>query len=364
MNIIHGDSRLELDKLPDNYFHAGIMDAPYGLTSISKRFSSTKAKPAKFQKDGLYQRLSRGFMGTEWDGTGIEKDPEFWKKVYRVLRPGAYLAVFGGSRTMHRMVCAIEDAGFQIRDELIWFYGQSNPKSFNIEKAIIREYGKDSPLIDEWKGYGTTLKPCHEPICLAKKPISESSIIKNLQKWGTGALNINAGRVPCDPYSINRLEVWSMFGEAKNPGYTEEINAAGKWPSNVITDGSEAVFSVLGKATNYFYTAKPTIYEKNIGVEEMRNKARYRIQKGGVFQDIDKETGNFHPTVKPVALMQWLVALLTRPGDQIIDAFLGSGTTLVAAKNLGRDGTGIEAVKGYYQIAVARTNATQPGLLL
>jgi DNA modification methylase len=123
INLYNGDSRDILKTLEENSIDSCVTDAPYGLTSIVKRFGKENSAPAKEGIDGRFQRLSKGFMGQEWDGSGIEKDPEFWREVYRVVKPGAHLLSFGGTRTYHRIACAIEDAGFEIRDTLMWVYG-------------------------------------------------------------------------------------------------------------------------------------------------------------------------------------------------------------------------------------------------
>lgn len=136
--IINGDSLVVLDTFPDNYFDACITDPPYGLTTITKRFGKSNSKPATTKNnDGSFARLSKGFMGKEWDGSGIEYNVAFWEKVYAKLKPGAYLLAFGGSRTFHRIACAIEDAGFEIRDTIMWLYGSGFPKSMNISKGRI-----------------------------------------------------------------------------------------------------------------------------------------------------------------------------------------------------------------------------------
>lgn len=357
MNIIFGKSEVELDKLEPNSIGACITDAPYGLTSIIKRFSKENSAS---NKEGVYKRLSKGFMGQTWDGSGIERDPIFWAKVLRILKPGGYLICIGHPRTHHRTVCAIEDAGFEIRDEIAWVYGQGYPKNLDIGKQV-RKISRDIRVANDWDGWGTALKPAMEPICIARKLLSEGSVASNIIEWGTGGMNIDESRVPSDPYSINKLEVWSGFGEEKNPDYIQEINIKGRWPANIIHDGSEEVKAYMGEAAGFFFCAKPTQDEKNRGVKDFKKHTKYRNQKGGVFQDIEKEIGNIHPTVKPRSLMRYLIGLVTKPGDVVLDPFMGSGTTMCAAKEMGREGIGIEYIKEYYDIAIHQINATQQG---
>jgi hypothetical protein len=255
--IIHGDCIEALRELRANSIDACVTDPPYHLTSIVKRFGSPNAAPAlsaaqrRFAKTGgadrmpgsdQYGRLSRGFMGQRWDGGDIAFRPETWREVWRVLKPGAYLLAFGGTRTFHRMACAIEDAGFEVRDTVMWLYGSGFPKSLDVSKALDRAAGVNGSLGDyrspahaiarkpgndrmhegfrrpwredaaaeqrslrqyiagtadavRWQGFGTALKPACEPIIIARKPLSESSVAANVLKWGTGALNIDACRI-------------------------------------------------------------------------------------------------------------------------------------------------------------------------
>mgnify|MGYP003325842783 CR=1 FL=1 len=156
-----------------------VTDPPYHLTSIVERFGKEGSAPAK-DKDGLYQRQARGFMGKEWDGGDIAFRTDTWKLAYDLLKPGGYLLAFSASRNYHRMAVAIEDAGFEIRDQIMWIYGSGFPKSLNVGD-----------------GWGTALKPAHEPIVMARKPL-EGSNIDNVLKYGTGAINIDGCRIQSD----------------------------------------------------------------------------------------------------------------------------------------------------------------------
>ena len=218
--IINGDCIEEMKKMPDNSVDAIVTDPPYDLVSINKRFSSETSAPAQFGKDGSFARLSKGFMGKKWDGTGIAFKPETWKEALRVLKHGGYLLSFGGTRTCHRMTCAIEDAGFEIRDMIAWIYGSGFPKSLNIGKAVDKLQGNEREITgkkegtyadirsgsldasisgerkrlevmntkgtSELEGWGTALKPALEPITVARKPLSEKTVAENCLKWGVG----------------------------------------------------------------------------------------------------------------------------------------------------------------------------------
>ena len=232
--VLHGDCLAILPTLPPDSFNSCVTDPPYHLVSIVKRFGGEDRK--KWETAGRgggtaspYQRVSTGFMGKQWDGGDVAARPETWAAVWRVLKPGAHLVAFGGTRTYHRMVCAIEDAGFEIRDCIQWIYGSGFPKSHDVGKGIDRAAGVEREVIGEWnmpgrgkrseeqkygltndsgnitapatdaarqwQGWGTALKPACEPIVLARKPLSEGTVAANVLRWGTGAININACRV-------------------------------------------------------------------------------------------------------------------------------------------------------------------------
>ena len=211
MDLICGNSLEILKSYPNNFFDSVVCDPPYGLVSIVRRFGKKGSADCKEGSDGRFKRLSKGFMNQEWDGSGIEKSIEFWEEVYRVLKPGAHLLAFGGTRTIHRITCTIEDAGFEIRDSIYWAYLQGFPKSHDVAKDIDRietgvtrgkrgetlsenismlgkNFGrtpKGNPITEdakEWEGWGTSLKPSVEPICLARKPISEKNVALNILK--------------------------------------------------------------------------------------------------------------------------------------------------------------------------------------
>lgn len=226
--ILHGDSRELLKTLGDNSVDAIVCDPPYNLTSIQNRFGKAGAASAA---DGVYLRSSKGFMGKAWD-SDVAFHPAVWIECLRVLKPGGHLVAFGGCRTYHRMVCAVEDAGFEVRDQLAWLFATGFPKSHNVSKSIDRRAGAEREVIgvsensrdrdddaiswdqgkpclitvpsteeaQQWDGFGSALKPGHEPVLLARKPL-EGTIVENVLKWGTGALNIDATRIRPSPTS-------------------------------------------------------------------------------------------------------------------------------------------------------------------
>jgi DNA modification methylase len=171
-----GDCLKVIRTLADNSIDSCVTDPPYALVSITKRFGKDGAAAPVA---GVYRRSTSGFMGKQWDTGDVAFSVELWAEVFRVLKPGGHVLAFGGTRTQHRLVCAIEDAGFEIRDTIMWVYSQGFPKSH-----------------DQGNGLGTALKPAHEPICVARKPLSEPTVAANVLKWSTGALNIDACRVP------------------------------------------------------------------------------------------------------------------------------------------------------------------------
>ena len=380
-----GDSREILKTLDENSVDSIVCDPPYHLQSIVARFGNTSVEDsnqtgerAKTRADG-YARLARGFMGKEWDGGDIAFDPEFWSLCLRVLKPGGHLLAFSAARNYHRMACAIEDAGFEIRDQIMWLYGSGFPKSHDISKAIDKHFGEElitTPKTDEakqWQGWGTALKPSHEPIVFAKKPISEKSIVENVLKHGTGGINIDSCRVKTENGCPKKRETpragfWKSDENIKSKLIESD---KGRWPANVIHDCSDVVVSQFpntnaggsvsgnepspvtqdiygkfnerksfqaygdeGSASRFFYVAKPSDTEKNEYID------------------------NTHPTIKPLTLMSHLVTMVTPKSGICLDPFMGSGTTGMAAKQKGFNFIGIEREEEYFKIAETRIKNT------
>lgn len=346
ITLFGGDSRDVLKECPDNSIDSVLTDPPYALVSIVKRFGKPGSAPAKGNE--AYQRASAGFMGKQWDTGEVAFDPEFWAECLRVLKPGGHLLSFGGTRTYHRMACAIEDAGFEIRDMMQWLYGSGFPKSHDVSKGIDKAAG----AVREWEGWGTALKPANEPITLARKPLSEKTVAANVLKWGTGAINIDGCRIKKDKYDrheygVNGDEISTAggkiaFGDRNRIEYTP--SNLGRFPANVITDGSDEVVAAFPETkargninpTNKLAdSGNRTVYgafggQQNIdmGAGDAGSAARFFYQAKANKRD---RAGSKHPTVKPINLLRYLARLITPPGGIILDPFAGSGTTGEAA---------------------------------
>jgi len=273
------------------------------------------------------------FLGNQWDKAGVAFSPEVWTEVLRVLRPGGHLLSFGGTRTAHRVACAIEDAGFEIRDSIAWIHSQGFPKSSDLGKAV----SKTSPERSErWEGWGTALKPAFEPIIVARKPFI-GTVAKNLLTNGVGGINIDGTRI-----ETNGEKVWAHFAgngsvvglgtegamDAYQSGDAIKKDRGGRWPANVVIDDNVAID--LEDKARFFYCAKANKHE--------------RPSHGEVI----------HPTVKPLDLMRWLVTLTTPPGGVVLDPFAGSGTTLEAAFLEGMDAVGMELTEQYVPLIAQR----------
>lgn len=271
------------------------------------------------------------FMGKGWDKDSLITNVEFWRECLRVIKPGGYLLSFGHSRTSHRTATAIENAGFQIRDTVLWIYGTGFPKSHSLEE-----------------GWGSALKPAHEPIIMARKPLC-GTIAHNVEVWGTGAINIEACRVG------ERFPANIIFDEDASHVLDEASGkvAVGHHPKGKTKGfgkfgGGTSVYEGVGRkdnsgggASKFFYCPKVSVKERNKGL-------------GDEFGSMEAPAKNFHPTVKPVELMKYLIRLVSRESSTILDPFMGSGATGIAANLLGRNFIGCEKEKDYYDIAYAR----------
>jgi len=370
IRILQGDCREALRTLEADTVDAVVTDPPYEL----------------------------GFMGRRWDKTGVAFDVTTWAECLRVLKPGGHLLAFSGTRTQHRMVCAIEDAGFEIRDQIGWAYGSGFPKSHN----------------GPWGG--TALKPAWEPICMARKPL-DGTVEANWREHGTGALNIDGCRVG------DTVETWpsSRSYSRSEPGSptkgTQSAGAAppGRWPANLIHDGSDEVLAAFpdapgqlapvrfdaeerktgsvygamkrghepsadsanegavgfkmkpgarrldtGSAARFFYCAKADRADRHAGLEDPGPQ----FTQGATLRDAEavskQAKGNHHPTVKPTDLMRYLCRLVTPAGGVVLDPFMGSGSTLKAAELEGFSAIGIELNPDYIAIARRRISADAP----
>ena len=534
--ILHGDCLDVLKTLEENSVDSIVTDPPYEL----------------------------GFMGKSWDNTGIANNPLMWAECLRVLKPGGYLLSFGGTRTYHRMTTAIEDAGFEVRDMIEWVYGSGFPKSTNIairidkEKGLMKargvgtsfarkdmgdgkilangkEVGKHNPISDEakeWEGWGTALKPAHEPICMARKPLAEKTVAENVLKYGTGGINIDESRVEASKDDPNHREIANKTTLGTTFGSKDEIKSVstgksqlgelGRFPANLIHDNSKEVRECFpetktgkairsnsggktfggentkpvmedlgyedggGNASRFFksiiYQAKASKSERNKGLDSIvlvdilrvwnennttKEEKLIRLMVTGIspqkvigesgvqlknanewntclfgkhlmekyqediksiiktetnsittYQTLNwlmhlltneytadvksemesggnlvenvgnsntliftineamalalgvkyvvsgtqlkisvKEGSNIHSTVKPIALMEYLIKMVTPKGGIVLDPFAGSGSTLVASKQNGFQYIGIEMTEEYIPIIEARLNS-------
>lgn len=416
--LLMGDCVERLKSIPDASIDAIVTDPPYEL----------------------------GFMGKSWDAAGIAYNVEMWQACLRVLKPGGHLLSFGGTRTYHRMACAIEDAGFEIRDSIHWIYGSGFPKSRNVAIAIDKDAGamghrgkrvsiagnktqgqdleyavgqpRHEPITDEakaWDGWGTALKPAHEPIIVARKPLA-GNVADNVRQHGTGALNIDGCRVATTDslnggaYSAGK-KADGEWGTMHNYTGAEFKQPDGRWPANILLahspecesyqcvdpacpdaaqyhdhpdrpdvcapDCAVAEMDRQGDGASRFfpvfrYQAKAPRKEREAGLAHLPEKSvsamsgRREADRMDEFKTDNDVTGRFvkkarntHPTVKPVALMEWLVKLVTPPDGIVLDPFMGSGTTGIACVKLGFEFLGIEREENYFQIAEARIAGTK-----
>ncbi len=407
--LLNGDCIEEMQKLIDDGIQVDsiVTDPPYHLQSIVDRFGKEDSAPAQHGTDGAFARASKGFMGKEWDGGDIAFRQETWELAMKLLKPGGHLLAFSASRNYHRMAVAIEDAGFEIRDQIMWIYGSGFPKSLNIGKAVDKKQGNDrvavgertrnvKPFDDdngwnsnntngnhiytkgnsEWEGWGTALKPAHEPIVLARKPISEKTIIDNVLKHGTGGINIDECRVELrkgektEKKPTKLISSTVNFNASEMRGSVDSKWKLGRFPANVMHDGSDVITKEFPQ-TGKFGSVKPIDKQKTNDVFGKYNEVKE-------FQAYDDEGSaarffycpktsksergedNSHPTVKPIALMRYLCRLVTPKGGTVLDPFMGSGSTGMAAKDEGFEFIGIEREKEYFEIAEKRINSASP----
>jgi site-specific DNA-methyltransferase (adenine-specific) len=407
IDLYNSECLEKLKSLPDDSIDAVVTDPPYGLS----------------------------FMGKKWDYD--VPSVAIWEECLRVLKPGGYVLAFSSSRTYHRMAVRVEDAGFEIRDQLMWIYGSGFPKSHNIGKAIDKLKGKERKVVgknpnhrtttgllklgfqdgkasstitkgsSEWEGWGSALKPAHEPIVMARKPLSEKSLAENVLKWGTGGINIDACRIGSEILThkgAGKSNIGAVGGSFEN-GTKEGLvfTSEGRFPANIIldeeagkildeqsgttktkadlnykhnkTNSDSEIFKSRGTytpradeggASRFFYCAKVSTKERNKGCDDLEKKDK--AGKGfrpnhGVKAELGEDgnpygrwgkIANNHPTVKPIALMEYLIKLVSKEEATILDPFMGSGSTGIAAKKLNRNFVGIEMDEGYYTIASKR----------
>lgn len=376
--IIHGDSFEELKKLEDCSIDSLVTDPPYGLSSISSKvFNECMLKWCT--DDDSYIPSVKGFMGKSWDS--FVPPPALWKEVYRVLKPGAHGLVFAGSRTQDIMGLSLRLAGFELRDCITWLYGSGFPKSHDISKAIeshtingssnpkdfkklkgkptgkkinlglkknaydvgarkeiylhneIKKVELTTQEAKQWAGWGTALKPAYEPALLVRKPF-KGSVAQNVLEYGTGGINIDGCRIgkaggTSKERKTTGANSVNCYGVGLNGGEVIAIDK-GRFPSNVLMDDKAS--DMLENQARFFYTAKASPAERSAGLDGI----------------------NLHPTVKPIEIMRYLARLITPPGGTILEPFLGSGTTAIAALKENFNIIGIEREAEYVDIARAR----------
>lgn len=504
-HVIHTGRNLDvLPTLPDNSIDAIVTDPPYGLEFMGNEWDAPwKQGGAGFSKPGIGNRQTSwpSFTSTsrfgssnptcakcggrlrgskkcgceqpEWKPIGKRRNPENeglpndvtsfgissqmqafqdWfnsvaVEMFRVLKPGGHILSFGGSRTYHRMACAIEDAGFEVRDQLMWVYGSGFPKSHNISKALDKAAGVEPKVLGrnpnsrenskqddnlyeagtvgktahltapsskeakEWEGWGTALKPAHEPICLARKPL-DGTVADNVLKWGVGGLNIDGCRVANNGEQFGELPNWGggkqiskeglSFAEIShdykdngNAEAVEKLKSLGRFPANLMHDGSQEVLELFpqsnggaapkkandiktlydggwkgvnreerieygkGSAARFFYCPKASKSDRDEGCEGLPDK-EWKTEGACIPERGDRPfnpSKNNHPTVKPTELMRYLCRLITPPGGTVLDPFNGSGSTGKAAILEGFNYIGIEMNPEYVAISEARIKA-------
>ena len=377
-------------------------------------------------KGGFSKGVQPGLaIGGAKEGRWFQEWCELWgAECIRVLKPGGYILSFSAPRTYHRMTTAFEEVGFEIRDQLMWIFGSGFPKSLNIGKAVdklqgnerevlgtiaefsmdganrnannhrgIKEAAKeiqhdygyksgwDTPVTkgnSEWEGWGTALKPAHEPIVMARKPLSEKTNVENILKWGTGGLNIDGSRIGfkenenTNNWTSTRDKKpektgWSFRGENGGP----EMNNEGRFPANIIFDEEAGQLldeqSGIGKGQKKPRVQKGTKDYTNdtwgLKVKDGHESPTYNDMGGASrffycpkVSKKERGEGNVHPTVKPIKLMEYLIKLVTRKGGVVMDPFMGSGSTGIAAVKNGYDFIGIEKEEEYLNIAQNRIN--------
>ncbi len=386
VELHHGECVRVMRAMDDNCFDAVVTDPPYGFAFMKLPWDALTASGRSTPSvDLVHSRGDRRAAPSSVErvrrhlGQMRAWHRRWAEQAFRLLKPGGYLVAFGGCRTHHHLACALELVGFVIRDELHWQYAQGMPKSMDIAKAFIRRDGADSAGASTWRGWGTSLKPAHEPILLCQKPLLDT-YCANLDAWGCGGLNVDGCRIPfendADRYAAHKKGDHERFasGPRRNRVYGPDLSvrlsyrAAARFPSNVVrTD------PLLDGYDRYFVVPKASRVERNAGLNDrLEQSGQYpsgSVTRGGftlIAPDGNRRTlsgvrpqRNIHPTVKPIALMEHLLKLVVPPGGNVLDPFAGSGSTLIAAANLGLSAVGIEREGSYVEVARRRVEAIQ-----
>jgi site-specific DNA-methyltransferase (adenine-specific) len=430
--VYNGDCLEVLRELPDASVDAVVTDPPYGLGFMGKAWDDPAAQGAatRPRADGdhtatPFKRARAEYGGASYGGNYAAEMAAFqaWCELWaaeclRVLKPGGHLLAFGGTRTWHRLACAIEDAGFEVRDSIAWMYGSGFPKSLDVSKAIDKAAGAErqvvgldsawlarnpprqkpagteydggwsdgekgatvtAPATDaarKWSGWGTALKPAHEPIVVARKPLV-GTVAANVLEHGTGALNIDAcriaGEVPSVPQPRFSRDLVAGFGASEGRNGDMSAAPAGRWPANVVLDEDQAAEldrqsgvtrSVTGGRSTRGVTStwdRPGagMFDAGrdvprTGHEDSGGASRFYYVAKAPARERPKVDGTAHPTVKPLTLMRWLCRLVTPPDGVILEPFAGSGTTVEAALLEGFRVVAIEREADYLPLIQAR----------
>lgn len=431
VTVHHGDCLDILPTLPDESIDAVVTDPPYALGFMGRKWDTFAGedigrgaqartqRAAEVTPQGAGHSTSAGpYLASGVDslraaGAPFQSWCEQWaRECLRVLKPGGHIVAFGGTRTWHRLACAIEDAGFEIRDSLAWLYGSGFPKSLDVSKAIDKAAGVDreaagprqsvanhnlpgtgarfrnldelggerievptttTPATDaakRWQGYGTALKPAFEPIVLARKPI-RGTVAANVQEWGTGALNIDATRIAHNEpiRTVKPQQNYAEFyGQGGRHEETTELKESGRWPANVVLDDSQAaaldaqsgtltsgvgrVGAGKGCAENASGIASTGIIASSYG--DSGGASRFFYTSKAPQHERPTVDGVSHPTVKPLDVMRWLVRLVTPPRGKVLDPFTGTGTTAEACIHEHKNAIVIEREDEYLPLILAR----------
>jgi len=424
IETVNADCMECMSSMPDNSIDAIVTDPPYGLAFMGVAWDTFgDGRKGGARTNATFDKVGGNHHPTcaaDQVRTRRSENKKFqaamtpiFKEALRVAKPGAHLLCFGGTRTFHRMACAIEDAGWEVRDCIMWVYGSGFPKSMDVAKAIDKHLGVKQKVVghcetdpqkgfskvkgmgtgaasigDEvnstgydlteatsyeakkWDGWGTCLKPAWEPIIVARKPL-DGTVAHNVLTWGVGALNIDACRVPTysdGPGTTPESSVGGRRGSmAGSMNRVEYDGSKGRFPANLVHDGSQMVLDLFpqSKGQQGDVTGNEPSHPAD-GVCYGEYNGRHSFAKRGDSGSAarffycakaskrDRGEGNDHPTVKPTSLMEWLVRLVTREGGVVLDPFMGSGTTGVACKALGRSFVGIERDAHYCEIAKGR----------
>lgn len=389
--VVCSDCLEHMRTMPENSVDSIVTDPPYGLAFMGAKWDSFNGgsgnqtigerqaegkRYADENKGAPRYANSHGKKVTQSEMVAFQSAmTPIFEEALRVAKPGAHLLCFGGTRTFHRMACAIEDAGWEIRDCIMWVYGSGLPHGMDVGKKL-----------PEWDGWNTALKPAWEPIIVARKPL-DGTVAHNVLTWGVGAMNIDGCRVPTGDKLGGGMRaggaegVWDrpfMHDEQMQAAFVERKKAhiakgetLGRFPANLVHDGSQMVLDLFpeskGQQAKVAGNEPSRTGDNGIyGRYGPRNEFNPRNDSGSAARFFycakaskkERGEGNHHPTIKPLALMRWLVTLVTPEGGVVLDPFAGSGTTLVACKELGGSCIGIEREPEYVEIIKHRLETT------